>query len=86
MEWKPIETAPKDGTMFLCWVAAARWSNSDGEFSSYAHNVSEVDFCWWRAMPVGLEGGYFDNASGQIGDGQEITHWMPLPPPPKDTP
>lgn len=85
--WQPIATAPKDGTMFLGWVAAERWSSPDGQSSSYAHDTSQVDFCWWRAAPPdpspeAIVGGHFDNASGQIGDGQDITHWMPLPPAP----
>lgn len=82
MEWQPIETAPKDGTMFLCWVSAERWSGVDGNSSSYAHDTSQIDFCWWRD---GVDGnGYFDPACGQIGDSQDVTHWMPLPAPPKE--
>lgn len=78
--WQPIETAPRDGTLFLGWVGAERWRIPDGQCSSPAHDVSQVDFCWWR------EGGYFDNASGQIGDSQDVTHWMPLPAAPEVKP
>lgn len=81
-EWQPIETAPRDGTLFIGWVAAERWSSIDGEGSGRAHDTSQVDFCWWRRAPEAVFGGYFDNASGRIGDGQDITHWMPLPTPP----
>lgn len=77
--WRPIETAPTDGSMFLCWVSAERWSSADGEGSGRSQDVSQVDFCWHRRMPYDHEQGYFDNAAGQIGDGQDITHWMPLP-------
>jgi hypothetical protein len=78
--WRPIEAAPKDGTVFLGWVAAQRWTALDGEFSSANHDTSQVDFCWWRNPPADMqEGGYFDNGAGQIGDAQEVTHWMPLP-------
>ena len=79
-QWQPIATAPKDGTMFLCWVSAERYSAKDGEGSGQAHDVSQVDFCWWRQGPVEMpNAGYFDPACGQIGDTQDVTHWMPLP-------
>lgn len=76
--WLPIEQAPKDG-MFLGWVAAERWSAPDGGGSGIAHDVSQVDFCWWSKVADSPEGGYFDNGAGQIGDAQDITHFMPLP-------
>lgn len=78
-QWQPIETAPKDGTLFLGWVAAERWSGLDGECSSHAHDTSQVDFCWWRPSHGDSESGYFDNGAGQLGDSQAVTHWMPLP-------
>jgi len=81
--WRSIETAPKDGTMFLCWVSAVRYGETD-EGQQYEQDCSQVDECWWRNGPEGdPELGYFDNACGQIGDSQGITHWMPLPPPPE---
>lgn len=79
-EWQPIETAPKDGSLFIGWVSAARWSSPDGECSSYGHDVSQVDFCWWTPNKGN---GFFDNGAGQIGDEQDVTHWMPLPEAPK---
>lgn len=78
----PIESAPKDGTSFLGWVAAERWSSIDGGGSSRAHDESTVDFCWYLPERPDETGGYFTNAAGQIGDAQDITHWMPLPAPP----
>ena len=84
MEWQPIETAPKDGAMLLCWVKAERWSAIDGGGSGIGHDVSSVDFCWWRKGPAEVpQAGYWDNALGQIGDAQDVTHWMPLPPAPE---
>lgn len=86
MNWQPIETAPKDGSMFLCWVWAERWSSPDGNDSSYPHDVSQIDFCWWRSRADLPDAGYFDAACGQIGDRQDVTHWMPLPAAPGATP
>lgn len=77
--WMPIDTAPKDGSMFLCWVDAERWSALDGEGSGIAHDVSQIDLCRWSSVAESPNEGYFDNASGQVGDDQGVTHWMPLP-------
>lgn len=76
--WQPIETAPKDGSIFLCWVTAERYGETD-EGQQYAQDVSQADFGWWRP---GGDAGYFDCGCGQIGDREHISHWMPLPPPP----
>ena len=82
--WRTIESAPRDGTMFLCWVRAERYGETD-EGQQYQHDESQVDFCWWRTLAESPDGGYFDPACGQIGDRQFVSHWMPLPPPPIET-
>lgn len=66
-QWQPIETAPRN-QVFLGWIKADR-----------CHDVSRSDFCWWRALIGSPDCGYFDNSAGNIGDAQEVTHWMPLP-------
>jgi hypothetical protein len=73
--WQPIETAPKDGSMFLCWVSAVRHTRIDGEFG-LPGDVSEPDFCQWNGNGGD---GYWDNMMGQIGDEYGVTHWMPMP-------
>ena len=78
-EWQPIETALKDGRPFLCWVGATRYSERD-DGSVDMWDVSEADFGRWREMDTG---GFYENMQGDIGDVQEIAHWMPLPEPPK---
>ena len=64
--------------MFLCWVLAARYGETD-EGQPYQQDASEVDFCRWRRVDEAPDGGYFENIAGQLGDAQDITHWMPLP-------
>lgn len=75
--WQPIETAPKDGTLFLGWISAVRYGETD-EGQQYQHDVSQVDFCQWRAQPD-MDCGWFEACAGRVGDAEEITHWMPLP-------
>lgn len=72
MEWQPIETVPKDGTMVIVF-------QNSGEFT-------HVCPAWWS------ESGYDDYTDGCLvssdnkGYGRPcwVTHWMPLPEPPKD--
>ena len=81
MEWQPIETAPKDGKLFLGWVSAVRYGEDDAG-QPFEHDVSDHDFCRWREMETG---GFYENMMGQIGDAQDITHWTPLPERPKSS-
>jgi hypothetical protein len=56
MEWQPIETAPKDGTVIIVYAPdffqTAAWAGN----------------------------GWTNAANSWLGD---VTHWMPLPEPPK---
>jgi hypothetical protein len=72
MTWQPIETAPKDGTHVLLWE-----EYSTDPFVGY----------WlygkWSASHehVDAEGGW-DGATVIDNIQCDVTHWMPLPPPP----
>ena len=67
-EWKPIETAPKDGTLILVYepdneswpIRSARWSQSP-------YPPGRWD--WFYV---------YDDCLGEA-----PTHWMPLPSPPE---
>jgi hypothetical protein len=68
MEWKPIETAPKDGTRILVFDREYH-----GEIAACEFNKE------WGWVERGL-----DYATEVWGYGEmEPTHWMPLPQPPK---
>lgn len=78
MEWQPIETAPKDGSIILLM-------NPEGHYGLGFIEISEFDgkprgqasYCGRR---------YMNTASAYCGGYQptSCTHWMPLPPLPKD--
>src|SRR3546814_1091359 len=40
-EWRPIESAPTDGSLFLGWVAAERWGDEEGGGGSGGRRVGE---------------------------------------------
>lgn len=82
--WQPIETAPKDGTLFLCWVEAVQYGETD-EGQQYQIDVSQTDFCQWQSFEEAPDGGWFEPCCGHISDHQRVTHWMPLPAAPEPT-
>ncbi len=75
MEWQPIETAPKDGTVILAFVLGA----------SIPSIVSWVTYRresrWCIEPETFMEDDHFDEF--WTATRYEPTHWMPLPTPPK---
>lgn len=86
MNWQPIETAPKDGTCILAYLAETpiwrKWVVPD---TLYAVVFWEYD-CW-RSMEVEDCGTMGGELTGWMPDWVCIdvtpTHWMPLPKAPK---
>ena len=77
--WRPIDTAPKDGTEILGWredagVMLIRW-------------IAPIDFCGeWACEMMGTQSAetydwfFADFMTGDRLEGDESpTHWMPLP-------
>ncbi len=69
MTWQPIETAPKDGTFVLVYLA-----------ETYAHTTQQICVAVWDDdledwMTDQLDGGW---------DFVAPSHWMPLPQPPTE--
>lgn len=89
MDWKPIDTAPRDGTPFIGAFFTIRWSDS--------HRKHDIVRCWWQpefeafissARVMTLAPGYtFENGKSEELHSpviEPITHWMPLSPPPTE--
>ena len=68
--WQPIETAPKDGTVILLFVAP--WVVA-GYFDL------DEDVYPWVWMDLDASG----SLNGSRDDGTRPAHWMPLPEPPE---
>lgn len=73
MNWQPIETAPKDGTVILVAVflfgpdvSSAKWNGAYWDMRFMDDYVGPYDSQYEREF--GLP-----------------AHWMPLPPPPENT-
>lgn len=83
-QWRPIETAPKKhGDLLLGWVRYEK-RGEDDDGNPYAEDGGTVDFIEWQDGGEHGEG-YFMAMAGPWGDASDwITHWMPIPTPPKD--
>jgi hypothetical protein len=69
-DWRPIETAPRDGTHILVWV------HDDSPLRRYlGEHQSGCSIAAWTDHNGG---GWAMNRFG------EPTHWMPLPTPPQE--
>lgn len=78
MEWQPIETALKNGSEILVYfktigVRQVSWCDDDGEPTG--------KYAIWRVNDN--KHGLYQLRGYSEGDD---THWMPLPPPPTETP
>lgn len=68
--WAPIRTAPKDGTEILLGVAGEEFNAKSARWSDRVGN--------WVVHDDGRRAIQINSVV--------VTHWMPLPEPPKDTP
>ena len=68
--WRPIESAPKDGTEILGYVPMSMLEAMGDTFESGPFYY----VCWWNSS----DGGFETDECGSL----ELSHWMPLPEPP----
>lgn len=75
-QWRPIETAPKDGTVFDVWLGDAPVRDAD----FYCGNKKYLRSPNWHWLE-----GKFRPFTGlrPVPVFVQPTHWMPLPEPPK---
>ena len=71
-EWEPIETAPRDGTAILLWGPPQ--GGDEATLAVAEYHVESDGFAGW-------ETGHTDNK--RIYLHHRVSHWMPLPAPPK---
>lgn len=69
-EWQPIETAPLDKTVLLYWTPVK--PNQYAEACVIGQVSSYEPGTWWNGQRMTYE------------DLDRITHWMPLPPGPRE--
>lgn len=77
-DWRPIETAPKDGTPVLGYCQP-RYVES-GKPMSFSYQA----IIWWRGERYGDS--QWKWRLHHSDSAVEPTHWQPLPAPPEDRP
>lgn len=82
-EWKPIETAPRDGTWFMI-------CNAEDDFDSYEIGCYDPYYCWsYVEVGDGLYRHVREDEPAYEWRGfnnmHRATHWMPLPEPPNSS-
>lgn len=80
-EWQPIESAPKDGTKVDLWLEFYASPASMGMSDSF-----RMPECYYATIEGKTGWFHLDGMKqNQLFDEYEyITHWMPLPEPPKE--
>ncbi|MET0439152.1 MAG: DUF551 domain-containing protein [Devosia sp.] len=84
LTWQPIETAPKDGTVIDVW--RKQGGRETVSWGLRPHDCGEMgphcDSDWHSENKPGWVCATFGEFVG--GKHNPFTHWMPLPPPPRD--
>jgi hypothetical protein len=73
--WQPIETAPKDGTLFAAWR----------DVPTYDEDLRKTVIVGEPCIAQWVFGDVASVPLHYMPQGQRITHWMPLPDPPNQT-
>ena len=85
MDWRPIATAPKDGTRLLLAqddiVGIAKWEDTSCEVRELVEDTGKRQVYEW----ISKTSGYWEG-DNDINGPHDPTHWMPHPAPPKTTP
>lgn len=85
MEWKPIESAPTDGTPLLLFCPGVRsWNRLSGMPDVVVGMwTTSVRTTGWFSDLGDVDQGY--ESTGAYFEHEQLspTHWMPLPEPPK---
>jgi hypothetical protein len=77
-EWQPIETAPKDGTdVIVMYMHIETQCVFNAFYASEGHGWEKRDVGWWSYE-------HSEVSRILLNDFMTPTHWMPLPPPPKE--
>lgn len=80
MEWQPIETAPKDGSLFVAWgVTIMDEYDEDDRLIAKGKRHEAPIIAYWFSIS-GFPGGEFvESPYTRKVMNRKLTHWLPLP-------
>lgn len=77
MNWRPIDTAPLDGTNII--IAVQNRTNTDFIIGEAYFAPESYNNDWWWANTC-----YSDSHGGPVSEINHPSYWMPLPEPPPE--
>lgn len=83
-EWQPIETAPKDGSLFVGWSVTImdEFDEDDRLVRKGVREEAPVILQWLAFKGFEEDGGLIEVPYRGTITNRQFTHWMPLPPKP----
>ena len=87
VEWRPIETAPRDGTLIDVWCIRPPHEAEERDHEIRLTDISWCDTRWGRITDTGMLDLVEEGACDESGFPPWVpTHWRPLPAPPATIP
>jgi hypothetical protein len=88
-KWQPIATAPRDGILIDLWVRSLGLVSRDSDALRVYVAFRFPDAMWFNGEWCDEDGNSLlrkrlEHFADGPGEKMEITHWMPLPPPPME--
>jgi hypothetical protein len=83
--WRPIETAPRDGTSLLLYVPGVRTWNRPTDIADRVVGLWSLNFAdegRWISDIGDVDQGYESTGSYWVVEELQPTHWLALPDPP----
>ena len=80
-EWRPASEPPKEDGAYLVSFTSFSGKHTWQDVCKFANNLEKVDKFDFKGIK---RAGWYDYKDGDYYEVDDITHWMPLPQPPKE--
>lgn len=80
-EWRPASEPPKEDGSYLVSLTSFSGKHTWQDVCKFANNLEKVDAFDFKGIK---RAGWYSYKDGDYYEIDDITHWMPLPQPPKE--